>query len=299
MEINNNALALRNDNPFTPDEINTIRATCAPNATDDELKMFLSLSAKYGLDPFAHEIWFVNMRGKNTIITARDGYMKIANSNPHFLGMNSDVVYEGDTFSKTPEGIRHSYEVSKRGKIIGAYAEVYRDDRKIPAFFFAPMKDYNRGAGVWQQYPHSMILKVAEAMALKRAFSISGLVTQEEVGYEGRKQITLPFSPQERRNILNMLWGRYVTACKGNVHHAKNAMKKVTGKDKSQDFTDDDLRTLMRDIERRENEVETEFWDNAPAQEIPQDSKVQNTPEMEVTPNSPEDLGFVHDDTEA
>lgn len=76
-------------------------------------------------------------------------------------------------------------------------------------------------------------------------------------------------------------------------------MKKVTGKEKSQDFTDDDLRTLMRDIERRENEVDAEFWDNAPAQEIPQNSKVQNAPETEVTPNSPEDLGFVHDDTEA
>ena len=38
---------------------------------------------------------------------------------------------------------------------------------------------------VWRQYPHTMILKVAESMALKRAFSISGLVTDDELGYQG------------------------------------------------------------------------------------------------------------------
>ena len=63
------------------------------------------------------------------------------------------------------------------------------------------MKDYDRGAGVWQQFPHAMIVKVAEAMALKRAFSISGLVTQEEIGYEGHRKIYIPYSAQERREI--------------------------------------------------------------------------------------------------
>lgn len=276
---------------FSDDEINTIRKTVAVNATDEELKMFMALATRYGLDPFAHEIWFINMGGKNgkqgqnTIITARDGYLKIANCNPHFLGMDSDVVCAGDKFSKSPEGVIHTYDIGRRGDIIGAYAVVYRDDRKIPSFFFAPMKDYNRKAGTWLQYPHAMILKVAEAMALKRAFSISGLVTQEEIGYEGRRKILLPYSPQERRDMLRMLWGRYVTACK-NEFHAKNAMKKITGKEKSQDFTDDDLRALLRDIERRENEIDAEFWENTA------DDEAQET-EPEVRPNSPEDLGFV------
>ena len=74
MENDNNALATQhNAHSYSPDEINTIRKTCAPNANDDELKMFLTLAGKYSLDPFAHEIWFVNMQGRNTIITARDG----------------------------------------------------------------------------------------------------------------------------------------------------------------------------------------------------------------------------------
>ena len=149
------------------------------------------------------------------------------------------------------------------------------------------MKDYDRHAGSWKEYPHAMILKVAEAMALKRAFSISGLVTQEEIGFDGNRKITLPYSPQERRNILRLLWGRYLAACK-NEYHAKNAMKKVTGKDSSKDFTDDDLRTLMKDIERRENEFDAEFWDNDTDEQ-----QGNEQPDDDVSPNSPEDLGFV------
>lgn len=72
-------------------------------------------------------------------------------------------------------------------------------------------------------------------------------------------------------------------------------MIKVTGKKNSQDFTDEDLRKLMCDIDRRENELDADFWENAP-DENPQDSEHA---EPECKPNSPEDLGFVKDDTEA
>ena len=157
---------------WSDDEINTIKNTVAKGATDDELKMFLSLASAYGLDPFAHEIWFVKMGDKNTIITARDGYLKIAQNSPHFLGLESDVVYAGDKFLKDKDGIHHSYTLSNRGAIVGAYAMVYRDDRKVPSYFFAPFSNYTKRGGVWQQYPHAMIVKVAEAMALKRAFAL-------------------------------------------------------------------------------------------------------------------------------
>lgn len=78
-------------------------------------------------------------------------------------------------------------------------------------------------------------------------------------------------------------------------------MKKVTGKEKSQDFTDDDLRTLMRDIERRENEFDAEFWEDTP-DETQQNNSPESEPkqdaETDPKPNSPEDLGFVKDDKE-
>ena len=111
---------------WTDEQIHTIRNTVAEGATNSELEMFLSLASRYELDPFAKEIWFVQMRGRNTIITGRDGYLKTANRNPNFDGMDSDVVRAGDKFSKEGDNIRHIYGGSNRGAIIGAYAVVYQ-----------------------------------------------------------------------------------------------------------------------------------------------------------------------------
>ena len=256
---------------WTEKDIATIKNTVAVGADDSELNMFLSLCSKYDLDPFAREIWFLQMKGRNVITTSRDGYLKIANRNPHYKGMASDVVYQGDKFLKTREGVQHSYGITNRGKPIGAYAYVMRDDRTIDTYFFAPMSDYNKSSGVWQQYPHAMILKVAEAMALKRAFSISGLVTEEEIGTaelqkpqaQPQLQAEQKTPPQptatksddeERKTQLNQLYHRYLDVCGGQKNHAFNAMKLVTGKASSAEYTDEDIEALFADVIRREDE---------------------------------------------
>ena len=70
-------------------QINTIKNTVAVGANDNELKMFLTIAARYELDPFLREIWFANMGNRNTIMTGRDGYLKIANRDPNFDGMDN------------------------------------------------------------------------------------------------------------------------------------------------------------------------------------------------------------------
>lgn len=108
-------------------------------------------------------------------------------------GIQSDAVYENDGLVKQADGtIQHTYGTPERGKLIGAYAMVFRKDRSRAAYFYAPMAEYNAGSNpTWKKYPTAMIIKVAEACALKRAFSISGLVTQEEmdVSQEGQRQV--------------------------------------------------------------------------------------------------------------
>jgi hypothetical protein len=62
------------------------------------------------------------------------------------------------------------------------FCSVFRKDRKKATTVFVSIKEYyKKDAPIWQQYTNAMILKVAEAMALKRAFAISGLVTREEI----------------------------------------------------------------------------------------------------------------------
>ena len=258
MEVREVAVAQNPKDAWTPEQVNTIRNTVAPKASDDELKMFLSIATTYGLDPFLREIWCVDMNGRNVITTGRDGYLKIANRNPNFDGMVSDVVHAGDKFMKEGDNIKHFYTVSNRGPIIGAYAIVYRKDRAHSSYFFAPFSEYNKGFNTWKQYPSAMIQKVAEACALKRAFSISGLVTEEEISNNDNNiQQQVQPTPEELRHqelvkAKKYLWQRYLNVCDNQKEKAINAMKEIAGDKSSADFTDEDIEVLLKDIEKRE-----------------------------------------------
>lgn len=190
---------------FTQDQADLVKRTIAKGATDDELKMFLYLANKYGLDPFAKEIWFIKRVKKakdhkgqwdyprlpngevdytgaeTTIMTSRDGYLKIAQQSPDYDGLIAFVVKEGDDFYIDADEYKvHHRFGTDRGKIIGAWARCDREGRK-PQLTFVDFSEYNTGKGVWEKYPSSMIQKVAETFVLKRQFNISGLVTQEEL----------------------------------------------------------------------------------------------------------------------
>lgn len=165
------------------DVIDTIKQTVAKGASDAQLQMFLTLAKTYDLDPFLKEIWCADLGNGMTVITSRDGYLKVAMRDPNYDGIVSETVCEGDAFEMDPikPSVSHKFG-AKRGPVIGAYSVVFHKNRR-PAICYAPLKEYYRESfKTWQKYPSAMIKKVAEVFALKRQFGISGLVTQEEVG---------------------------------------------------------------------------------------------------------------------
>ncbi|MGI4862404.1 MAG: RecT family recombinase [Janthinobacterium lividum] len=171
---------------FTPEQRQLMKDTVAKGVSDNEFMLFMHLAQHYGLDPFAKEVWCIKYGGNPaTIFTSRDGYLKIASRDPQMNGIVSDAVCANDTMERQPDGrVKQTYG-NPRGELVGAWAVVHRKDRDFPAYFYAPFKEYNSGSNpTWKKYPSAMIIKVAEAMALKRAFSISGLVTQEEIGLD-------------------------------------------------------------------------------------------------------------------
>jgi len=285
---------------WTPEQVETIKRTVAKDASGPELEMFLHLSRTYGLDPFAKEIWFIKMDRTPTIFTSRDGYLKIANRDPHFQGMEADVVYEGDSFRKTKDGVDHVYGVRDRGQPIGAYCFVHRDDRDYPTYIYAPFKDYNKG-GNWNKYPHAMILKVAEAQALKRAFCISGLVTREEIEEEPEEQrpvtrrAAAPAPQSAEMDRKSGLWHRLLDAFDGDVDAAKALALKVTGGRGSKEWTEADMSALEEAIDGltvpQPQEVGTIIPEMLPLDEPPaQDAAAPIEPEVvEEEPETPED----------
>lgn len=179
-------------------QVAVIASTVAIGATLPQLHMFLEVAAKYELDPLTREIWCAVPKKNGVydtervlIMVGRDGFLKIAQRSGELLGMQSDVVREGDKFTSefstertttSDRKVRHSYG-TKRGPIIGAWCIVHRQGRK-PTYFYAPWEDYAPDGDYrspWKKQKSAMILKVAEVNALRRAFSITGVYIEEEM----------------------------------------------------------------------------------------------------------------------
>ena len=155
--------------------IDTIRQTVCKGATDAQLRMFLEVCRRTGLDPFLKEISFIAERG--IIMAGRDGYLRIANENPAFDGMETRV------------------ERDEWGMPVKEVCTVWRKDRSHPTICEAYYSEYTKQSQVWKQYPSAMIGKVAEVLALKRSFAINGVVTEEEIGHDEPPQAAAPPSP--------------------------------------------------------------------------------------------------------
>ena len=187
---------------FDPDQIATIKRTVAKDCTDSEFQMFMEVLGRHGLDPFVGQIYAAKMPARDgqpggvAIIVSRDGLLAIANREPSFNGMDGDVVRAGDRFtSKFVNGERMIEHIAEggtehRGAIIGAWAMVHREGRR-PTYFFAPFDSYKTNNKTWSKYPDAMILKVAESMALRKAFSITGVVGEGEMDAQMDTTVTV------------------------------------------------------------------------------------------------------------
>jgi phage recombination protein Bet len=235
---------------FTQKEVETIKRTVASDANTDELRMFLHIAKTYGLDPFNKEIFFWKIKGKPTIMTSRDGYLKIADRHEEYNGLVSDVVRENDSFRRKAQGIDHEYGTN-RGDIIGAYALVYRKDREYPVYVFAPFQEYFAGTRVWTKYPSAMILKVAESMALKRAFTVSGLVTAEEMDVQrlNEKDKEKPRRLYaEKKNKSDENEDKAIDI-KSELSEREKEIKELIGSDKN---LRKDMFTYLKDVKEKE-----------------------------------------------
>lgn len=161
------------------------KRTCAPDANNDEFAQFVHLCRKYKLDPFKKEIYFMKINGRSSFIVGRDGYLKVANNHPEYDGMQSDAIYEGDKLTRSMDGsylIEYGENHMKfdHTKLVGAYCNVYRKDRRICSSAKVAFKDQKKVGGTWNQYTLAMIIKCAESKALKSAFGTDELISAEE-----------------------------------------------------------------------------------------------------------------------
>lgn len=154
-------VAVDQDKYSNREMIETLKQTVCKGATDAQFKMFIEVCRETGLSPWLKEIWYIPSVG---IMAGRDGYLRVANEHPMFDGM--ETLIERDT----------------KNIPIKATCSVWRKDRSHPIKCEAYFSEYKKQSQIWDKYPSAMLAKVAEVLALKRSFSINGVVTEEEIG---------------------------------------------------------------------------------------------------------------------
>jgi phage recombination protein Bet len=150
---------------FSEDQVKLIKDQVAKDSTDNELKLFLYQCKRTGLDPLTRQIYFMKRSGKMTIQTSIDGFRVIAERSGDYAGQDE------------PEFI------TEDGKLTCAKIRVYRfkgDTRYCASVGVAYMSEYKPQDGqafMWNKMPHTMLAKVAEALALRKAYpqDLSGL----------------------------------------------------------------------------------------------------------------------------
>ena len=154
-------------------EIDLVRSQVAKGCTDEEFAELWHLAKKYDLDPFTHQIWAVKrtLNGPALIFVGRDGYLQIAHRSGQFNGMKSWVEYEekpakdGSTIKKPVKGL----------------CTIWRKDMDHPFETEVLFSEYSTGNNLWISKPSVMIIKVAESVCLRKAFSISGVYDPDEI----------------------------------------------------------------------------------------------------------------------
>ncbi len=153
-------------------KIKLVKSIAARDATNDEFALLYHIANKYNLDPLVKEIWCIKRSPSSPalIMTSRDGYLKIAHASGKLDGLQSGADIQKDI----------------------AWCEVWRKDMTHSFRSEIRISEYKQtGNPVWAKYPSAMAIKVAEVFTLKRAFSISGMLTEDEMGTheDGNKEI--------------------------------------------------------------------------------------------------------------
>jgi len=161
------------------EEMSVLRAVVFPEASDAELRMVLAMARQLNLDPRRGQIRAFRVGGRPVVAVGIDGYRVIAEDTGEYDGQDPPHI-----------------ETDPAGKLISATVTVYRRGMSRGVSATAWWDEYARDTPPWRNMPRVMLAKVAEALALRKAFprGLSGTYTPEEMDQATH---TAPLSPPQ------------------------------------------------------------------------------------------------------
>ena len=165
---------------FTRDQIELMKRTVAVGLTDDEFSLFLMQANRLKLDPFNRQIHAVkrwSSKAKREVMTIQvgiDGYRSIADRTKEYAPgakPTFELKEDGALLCATAcvkKWVRDQWHEVSADAYWSEYVQVDRDGDPTP---------------FWAKMPHVMLAKVAEALALRKAFpeQLGGTYIPEEM----------------------------------------------------------------------------------------------------------------------
>lgn len=156
---------------FDDSQINLIKTQIAKDCTTAELELFLYQCKRTGLDPLTRQIYAIKRAGKMTIQTSIDGFRVIAERSGNYAGQDEPIWVDDEKGAPTKCTVK-VYRFAPDGQryCAGVGVAYFKEYYPFPVLLQKSM-------------PHNMIAKVAEALALRKAFpqDLSGLYTNDEM----------------------------------------------------------------------------------------------------------------------
>jgi len=193
VKVIQNVITKNEENPFdrlTRPQIELIKTQVAKGATDDELKLFITVCRNTKLDPFVRQVHFVKRwdskagREVGVIQVGIDGFRSIAEMSGRYAG-SEDVVFKDE---KEVELAKTKMQVP--GSATATVHKLMDNGERYAFTATARWSEYYPGERIgymWHKMPFGQLGKCAEALALRKAFpkQLSGLYAPEEMDQGG------------------------------------------------------------------------------------------------------------------
>lgn len=153
-----------------------------PPLTNEEVAAALIVANAYDLNPFTKEIYAFRSKGKLLIVVSVDGWSTIVNRQQQLNGIEFEEHFDD------------------KGNIRAVTCKIHRTDRAIPTVVTEYTHECRRDTIPWNTMPIRMTRNRALIQCARVAFSISGIVDDDEARtIEGNPESTTP----ETRAIID------------------------------------------------------------------------------------------------